>query len=40
MTTSVYTVNDQDDMRALVDLGVDGISTNYPDLLEQVLRQR
>ncbi len=37
MTTSVYTVNDQDDMRALVDLGVDGIITNYPDPLEQVL---
>lgn len=40
MTISVYTVNQADAMRALIDLGVDGIITNYPDRLEQVLEQR
>lgn len=40
MTISVYTVNQEDDMRAMIDLGVDGIITNYPARLEQVLEQR
>ncbi len=39
MTTSVYTVNQEADMRALIDLGVDGIITNRPDVLGEVLRR-
>jgi glycerophosphoryl diester phosphodiesterase len=33
----VYTVNTADDMRAQIDKGVDGIITNYPDVLADVL---
>ena len=36
MTTSVYTVNAERDMRRLADTGVDGIITNYPTLLNAV----
>jgi len=32
-----WTINDEDDMRRLIDLGVDGIITDYPDRLLQVL---
>jgi glycerophosphoryl diester phosphodiesterase len=32
-----YTVNEKDDMRALIDLGVDGMFTNFPDRLEKLL---
>ena len=35
---NVWTVNDKQDMRRMRDLGVDGIITNYPDVLCQVLR--
>ena len=34
---NVWTVNEQTDMRRMRDLGVDGIITNYPDILCQVL---
>lgn len=33
----VYTVNEADDMRAKIDAGVDGIITNYPDVLAEVI---
>ena len=33
-----YTVNETEEMSALLALGVDGIITNYPDRLESVLR--
>jgi len=36
----VWTVNDPADMRRLLDLGVDGIVTDRPDLLDQVLAER
>ncbi|MCA0172226.1 glycerophosphodiester phosphodiesterase [Bacillus sp. RAR_GA_16] len=32
-----YTVNDKEDMRRLLDWGVSGMFTNYPDLLNDVL---
>jgi glycerophosphoryl diester phosphodiesterase len=32
-----YTVNEKQEMRALVSLGVDGMFTNFPDRLDQVL---
>jgi glycerophosphoryl diester phosphodiesterase len=36
----VWTVNREDDMRRLLDLGVDGIQTDRPDLLASVLTER
>ena len=37
MTVNVWTVDDPDRMRALVDMAVDGICTNVPDALISVL---
>ncbi|MDX1529065.1 MAG: glycerophosphodiester phosphodiesterase family protein, partial [Gammaproteobacteria bacterium] len=36
----VWTVNAPDQMRSLIDLGVDGIITDYPDRLRAVMRER
>ncbi len=36
----VWTVNDRAVMHALIDLGVDGIITDYPDRLRRVLEER
>jgi glycerophosphoryl diester phosphodiesterase len=35
----VWTVNGEDEMKRLIDLGVDGILTDYPDRLMSVLRR-
>ena len=34
---SPYTVNETDEMKALIGLGVDGMFTNFPDRLEELL---
>ena len=36
----VWTVNDSDDMRRLLDWGVDGLISDYPDRLAHVLHER
>ena len=36
----VWTINDGDEMRALLDLGVDGIITDRPDTLRYVMEER
>lgn len=36
----VWTVNDPDDMASLIDLGVDGIITDYPDRARRVMEQK
>nr|GGG73161.1 glycerophosphoryl diester phosphodiesterase [Virgibacillus oceani] len=35
-----YTVNTREDMEKVLDWGVTGMFTNYPDVLEEVLRER
>lgn len=36
---NTYTVDDEEDMRSMLELGVDGIFTNYPDRLNKIIRQ-
>jgi glycerophosphoryl diester phosphodiesterase len=36
----VWTVNDPADMASLLELGVDGLITDYPDLARQVMAER
>ena len=36
----VWTINDGDEMRALLDIGVDGIITDRPDILRYVMEER
>ena len=33
----VWIINEKDDMRELLEMGVDGIITDYPDCLSEVL---
>ena len=37
LTVYVFTVDAPDDMRRLLDLGVDGLFTNHPDRLREIL---
>ena len=36
----VWTINQPEDMKRLLDLGVDGIMTDYPDRLLELLKNR
>ncbi len=36
----IWTVNDADEMRSLLDMGVDGIMTDRADVLKAVLQER
>ena len=36
----VWTVNDPADMASLIELGVDGIITDYPDRLRRVMSEK
>src|SRR3712207_6855835 len=40
LAVHVWTINDRADMEWLVDIGVDGIMTDVPTLLEEVLAER
>ena len=35
-----WTVNDRSEMRKLIDLGVDGVITDYPDRLREVMAEK
>ncbi len=39
MQVKVWTVNDQTDMRNLIAMGVDGIISDYPNILRSVLKR-
>jgi len=39
MDVHVWTVNEEEDMRRMIDLGVNGIITDYPDKLLQILER-
>ncbi|WP_040211410.1 glycerophosphodiester phosphodiesterase, partial [Clostridium polynesiense] len=34
-----YTVNDENTMKKFVSMGIDGIITNYPDILNKIIQQ-
>jgi glycerophosphoryl diester phosphodiesterase len=36
----VWTINDAAEMRRLLDLGVDVVMTDYPEVLESLLQER
>jgi glycerophosphoryl diester phosphodiesterase len=40
LAVHVWTINERDDMEWLLDIGVDGVMTDRPTLLEQVLAER
>ncbi len=40
MRLFVYTINNEDEMGKVIELGVDGIFTDYPDRLHKVLEER
>lgn len=34
---NAYTVDEEEDMKKLIELGIDGIITNYPDILKKII---
>ena len=39
MAVHYWTINDPDDMRLLIELGCDGIITDYPDILMEIIKE-
>ena len=39
MSVNTWTVNDEADIRAMIELGVDQITTDYPLLVRQILQE-
>ena len=39
MAVHYWTINDEDEMRRLIELGADGIITDYPELLISILNE-
>ena len=39
MVVNTWTVNQEEDMRKLLELGVDQITTNEPELAQRVIRE-
>ena len=37
MAIHYWTINDPDEMRRLIELGADGIITDYPELLQTII---
>jgi glycerophosphoryl diester phosphodiesterase len=35
----IWTIDEEDEMRRLLELGVDGIMTNRPDVLDELMRE-
>ena len=40
IVVNVWTVNEEDDMLRMIDLGVDGIITDYPVILKELCEKR
>lgn len=40
LEVNVWTVDEEEDMRYFIDLGVDYITTNFPEQLQQLLGQK
>ncbi|MDD3712902.1 MAG: glycerophosphodiester phosphodiesterase family protein [Candidatus Izemoplasmatales bacterium] len=39
MAVHYWTINDPDEMRTLIELGADGIITDYPDVLQNIIKE-
>jgi len=39
MAIHYWTINDEDDMRRLIEIGCDGIITDYPDVLINLINE-
>jgi glycerophosphoryl diester phosphodiesterase len=40
LAVHVWTINDRDEMEWLIDIGVDGVMSDRPSLLEEVLAEK
>jgi len=39
MAVHYWTINDPNQMRTLIELGADGIITDYPDVLQNIIKE-